>query len=98
MEHDIILSDIIPALICHPTKGRTITKANHAHAPEGKRINALSMSRGHGIILSDIIPAPVRCPTEEDIFLDEPCTSPGGTWTKDMIVSLWKHSGTIYQR
>ena len=34
----------------------------------------------------------------KEIFLDEPCTSPGGTWTKDMIVSLWKHSGTISQR
>ena len=52
MEHGIILSDIIPALICRPTKGRTITKANHAHAPEGKRINALSMDEGHGIIFA----------------------------------------------
>ncbi len=32
------------------TKGRKISTANHAHPPEGKRINALSMSRGHGII------------------------------------------------
>ena len=30
--------------------------ANHAHPPEGKRLNALSMSRGHGIMSPDIIP------------------------------------------
>ena len=27
--------DIIPALICSLTKGRTISMANHAHPPEG---------------------------------------------------------------
>ena len=34
-----------------PTRGRTISLANHAHAPEG------IMSEGHGIISLDIIPA-----------------------------------------
>ncbi len=34
-QHGIISTDIIPALICRP---------------EGKRLNALSMSRGHGIM------------------------------------------------
>ena len=37
--------DIIPAPVRCPTRGRTISLANHAHAPEGKRINALSMSK-----------------------------------------------------
>ena len=52
--HGIMSSDIIPALICRPTKGRTITMANHAHPPEG------IMSKRHGIMSSDIIPAPIR--------------------------------------
>ena len=55
-QHGIISTDIIPALICHPTRGRIISLANHAHPPQGKRLNALSMSRGHGIISTDIIP------------------------------------------
>ncbi len=67
--HGIISLDIIPALICRPTKGRTITKANHAHAPEGKRINALSMSEGHGIISLDIIPALICVRPEGGQFL-----------------------------
>jgi hypothetical protein len=33
------------------TKGRKISTANHAHPPEGKRINALSMDEGHGIMI-----------------------------------------------
>ena len=33
--HDIMSQDIIPALICSPTRGRTISLANHAHPPEG---------------------------------------------------------------
>ncbi len=37
-----------------PTRGRTISLANHAHAPEG------IMSEGHGIISLDIIPALIR--------------------------------------
>ncbi len=37
-----------------PTKGRTISQANHAHPPEGKRINALSMDEGHGIMFAAI--------------------------------------------
>ena len=68
--HGIIAADIIPAQICHQTRGRIISLANHVHPPEGKRINALSMSRGHGIISTDVIPAPVHCPTKEDIYLD----------------------------
>ncbi len=50
MEYGIISADIIPALICCPRKGRTISLANHAHPPEGKRINALSMSERHDIM------------------------------------------------
>ena len=46
------------------TTGRKISTANHAHPPEGKRINALSMDGGHGIMSADIIPAPVRRPTK----------------------------------
>ena len=46
------------------TAGRKISTANHAHPPEGKRINALSMDEGHGIMSVDIIPAPVRRPTK----------------------------------
>ncbi len=38
-------ADIIPAPVRRPTKGRTFSFANHVHAPEGKRINALSMSK-----------------------------------------------------
>ncbi len=38
-------ADIIPAPVRRPTKGRTSSLANHVHAPEGKRINALSMSK-----------------------------------------------------
>ncbi len=41
-----------------PTRGRTISLANHAHPPEG------NMDEGHGIISLDIIPVPVRCPTK----------------------------------
>ena len=37
--------DIIPAPVRRPTRGRTISLANHVHAQEGKRINALSMSK-----------------------------------------------------
>ena len=53
-QHGIMSPDIIPALICHPTRGRTISLANHAHPPEGKRINALSMSERHGIMFAAI--------------------------------------------
>ncbi len=49
--HGIISSDIIPSLIRRPTRGRTISMANHVHAPQG------NMSGGHGIISVDIIPA-----------------------------------------
>ena len=35
MSQDIMSQDIIPALICTPTKGRIISMANHAHPPEG---------------------------------------------------------------
>ena len=46
--------DIIPAPVRRPTRGRTISLANHVHAPEGKRINALSMSERHGIMFAAI--------------------------------------------
>ncbi len=36
--------------------------ANRVHTPEGKRINALSMSERHGIISADIMPALICCP------------------------------------
>ena len=49
--------DIIPALICRPTKGRTISLANHAHPPEG------TMLEQHGIMSPDIIPALIYRPT-----------------------------------
>ncbi len=38
--------------------------ANLVHAPQGKRINALSMLERHGNISKDIILAPVRRPTK----------------------------------
>ena len=66
--HGIISTDIIPALICRPTRGRTISLANHAHPSEGKRLNALSMSRGHGIMSPDIIPALICHPTRGRII------------------------------
>ncbi len=37
-EHGIMLSDIIPALICRPTGGRTVSPANHVHAPRGNHV------------------------------------------------------------
>ena len=70
--HGIISSDIIPSLIRRPTRGRTISMANHVHAPQG------NMSGGHGIISVDIIPALICRPTKEDNFLGEPCARPAG--------------------
>ena len=58
-------ADIIPAPVRCPTKGRTISLANPEHPPEGKRINALSMSERHGIISAGYIPVPIYHPARE---------------------------------
>ena len=69
-----------------PTRGRTISLANHAHAPEGKRINALSMSEGHGIISLDIIPALICVRPEGGQFLWQiMCTPRREICRKDMV-------------
>ena len=49
--HGIISSDIIPSLIRRPTRGRTISMANHVHPSES------TMFEKHGIISVDIISA-----------------------------------------
>ena len=61
-----------------PTRGRTISLANHAHPPEGEGINALSMSGEHSIMSSDIIPASVRRPTCGRKFHSKLYASPKG--------------------
>ena len=68
------------------TTGRKISTANHAHPPEGKRINALSMDKGHGIISKDIIPALIRFrPQGGHVPWRTVCMPRRETWTEDMV-------------
>ena len=63
-----------------PTRGRTISLANHAHPPEG------NMDEGHGIISKDIIPALICVRPEGGQFLWQIMRIPRReTWTKDMV-------------
>ena len=77
-----------------PTRGRTISLANHAHPPEGKRINALSMSEGHGIISSDIIPALICVRPEGGQFLWRPVCTP----RREHVRRTWYNNGNISRK